>query len=785
MLRAIPKRKAREDRLAMSHEGSASRFLDRKRRVHGSVKGKRSRAGLFRYPKIIKSITARSFACANSTTLDEICRKRPAAVDLQPKVCDLPEEDARPETAVEGTENMVIPEIHPTQDSNDEEEEKPMPSDSSIAAPNLGEPLSPPQPPQSYTPVVSPPHSPRLNYEIAPPDPFHYIFPFQANPVPAFPSSFYPIHPQLPLPMSGPWQVPGQEAPFTTAPHQVPDISRVPEHYQVTKGQTWPQNVGAMQTEEQQREEIYRLRLQLDAKKEAYEGIIERLIAQIYKYKSEAEEKDGLIVALNQSVTQHQAEKTEFEALKEKYAEGVAATGASRLATQELVNEKLRLERELEAEKGKRLACAEHVETEQKSSLEAKEMGELVSSDEHKQAARKAQMELASLITKHSQQSKDLEACRATVDMLKETLASRDDELASLRQSFESQLATRDSQREEVQSLQKSHDQDLKDVVAEHESRVAKAVEEHDQQMAEVREELESWRRRHQEWQAEKVRLYKVLGTLSHTPEALEKGQSNEFYAEGFKHLADAVEMIAAACSHKPPHSLPVVPCLQLEPGVPDVFGSTEAACELRALVIQHRIYQVLHSLIFRRYVFGSLDGCADADLDRTLSGLSALIGQKSVRREALWRSIVIRALQKNARAKATSQAVASTTFREIVEHTQGLTDIGYTGVLADALKQMVKTAVEIWRQARVETDPIVASSMSEVVLPHVGSEVILWVRPRIARQRIGKIADWGRDNGGGAELGKVQVLLEAVSLRRDSPVVRERQQELAQRMKI
>ncbi|RMZ84958.1 hypothetical protein DV738_g241, partial [Chaetothyriales sp. CBS 135597] len=642
---------------------------------------------------------------------------RDTTADIRPKVCDLPEEGTRPNTALEGTEKMTV---HPTQAA--EEEKTPVPADASPTGSNLRESLILQQSPQTYTPFASPPHSPRLYYENPQPDPFHYMYPFQANPVPAFPSSFYPIQHQLPPPISSPWQVPGQETPFTTAPHLVPDINRVPEYYQVSKGQTWPQNVVATQTEEQQREEIVRLRLEIDAKKEAYEGIIEKLIAENYKYKSELEEKDSLIVALNESLSQKQTDRTESESAKENI-------------------------------------------------LEAKERDEHVS-EEHKQAARKAQMELASLITKHSQQNKDFEACRATVEILKEKLSSREYELESLRQDLDSQLVTRDSQQQEIQSLQENHDRNLQDLVAEHQVHVFKAAEEHRRQMAELREELESWKVRHQEWQTEKVRLYKVLGTLGHAPEDQEKGQTNEFYAEGFKHLADAVEMIAAACSHKPPRSLPVVPCLQLEPGVPDVFGSTQAACELRALVIQHRIYQVMHSLIFQRYVFGSLDGCVDEDLDRILSGLSALIGQKSVRREALWRSIVLRALQKNAQAKAASRAVASTAFREIVEQTQGLTDIGYSGALADALKQTVKTAVEIWRQARVETDPIVASSMSETtVLPHVGGEVILWVRPRIAREQIGKITDWGRDNGG-AGLGKVQVLLEEVSLRKDSPVV-------------
>ncbi|RMZ90310.1 hypothetical protein DV736_g2447, partial [Chaetothyriales sp. CBS 134916] len=728
-----------------------------------------------------------------------------ATAKMQPKVYDAPEEDTRSETAVKGAGNMTIPDIHSTEGSN-AEEQKPMPVDSSPATPNFGEPSSPDQPRQTYTPVISPPQSPRLYYESPQPDPYHYMYPLLANSMPDFPSSFYPIHHQPPPPTSSPGQAPSQEmAPFSTAPHVVPNINGLPEYYQVTQGQLWVHNVGVKQIEEQQREEITRLRLELDAKKEAFERIIESLIAENHKYKSEIEEKDGLIVALEESVSQHEAERMEFESFKARCAEAIAATDATRLTTEGLMNEKLGLEKELEKQKEKHQAYIEEVKTEHNSILEAKERDDQKASAEYKQVVWKVQMELASLITKHSQQNKDLEACRGEVGMLEGRLASRekehDEEVASLRHELESQLATVASQwQEEVQSLQESHDRKLKDLAVGHEPEVAKAVTEHERQMAEVRGELElqktafeklqreqfdlvgvvaSWKVRHQEWLAEKDRLYKVLGTLGH---ASDKSQTNECYTEGFLHLAHTVEMIADECSRKPPRSLPVVPYLELEPGVPDVFGSTRAACELRALVIQHRIFRVLHSLIFQRYVFASFDGCADADLDRILSGLSALIGQKSVRREALWRSIVLRALHTNAQGKATASAVASTAFREIVEQTQDLTDIGNSGALADTLKQVVRTAVEIWRQARVETDPI-ASLMPEAVLNHVGSQVILWIRPRVTREQIGKIVDWGRDND--PALGQVQVLLEGMSLRKDSPVVRERQQELAQRMKI
>ncbi len=176
-------------------------------------------------------------------------------------------------------------------------------------------------------------------------------------------------------------------------------------------------------------------------------------------------------------------------------------------------------------------------------------------------------------------------------------------------------------------------------------------------------------------------------------------------------------------------------------------------------------------------------DDHPDADLDHILGGLSDLIAQKSVRRESLWRCIVLRAIYTSSEGKATAGIVASTAFKEIMEQVRDLANPNGSerGRLAQAVKQVVKNAVELWRQARVEVDGIY-SSMPDESNHHKTSDVILWIRPHIVREQIGSLAQWGQDDD---TLRKSSVLLEGLPLRHNDPVVMERREELAQRIEI
>ena len=330
----------------------------------------------------------------------------------------------------------------------------------------------------------------------------------------------------------------------------LPDINRLLEHYQETQGQLSAKDLMAKQTELVRAEEIGRLRLELDARKEEYDKLIERLVGENYKYKLEVEEKTASVASLEASVKEQEGMRAEFEAMKSKHDEAIASADAARLAKESLLAEKLNLE------------------TTHKSNLEAKEKEHSKAASEHKVVLSKVQLELANLITKHSSVKKEFESSRGVILGLEQrldttakehetALAAHQAELEARtkeaeelqnqhRQQLESQLESMTSSRQqEIQSLQEAHDQKLKDMMSSHEANAAKLAEDHATQMTDIRGELDghkdafgklqtqhdemgakhselsgammSWKRRHEDWQLENDKLNKLLETLGHT----------------------------------------------------------------------------------------------------------------------------------------------------------------------------------------------------------------------------------------------------------------------------
>ena len=146
----------------------------------------------------------------------------------------------------------------------------------------------------------------------------------------------------------------------------LPDINRLLEHYQVTRGELSAKDLQAKQTELQRTEEIARLHLQLDANKEEFDKLIERLVGENYKFKMEVQEKDSTNATLKEAAAEHESLKQEFAAYKTKHDEAVSTADAARLAKEELLLEKLKLQKELDMQRKKLKADVEGLKTEHK-----------------------------------------------------------------------------------------------------------------------------------------------------------------------------------------------------------------------------------------------------------------------------------------------------------------------------------------------------------------------------------------------------------------------------------
>lgn len=508
-----------------------------------------------------------------------------AVAQMQPKVSDASEEDTSSQTSRprDPPSSKTSPELSSSKTS-EVGDRKSTSASTSFQQPDAPPQTPPYQPPNTSTPAISPPQSPKLyQHGIygAQPAPYPYGYPPNIPQNPNMPGGFY----------AGPFSPPPQHRDLPRSPsvinreeHQqllekvtnvLPDINRLLEHYQETQGQLSAKDLMVKQSELQRAEEIARLRLELDVKKEEYDKLIERLVGENYKYKLELEEKNARIEALEEAARGHQSMRDEVESMKTKHEEAMSAADAARLTKEDLLAEKLKLEKTIEdlhltnaAKHEQHTREIEELHREHKMVLDATEKDHTKAASEHKVILSKVQLELANLITKHSHVKKDFEASRGTVLTLEQRLDTtvKDHEAALARhqaelearakeveelqmqhrQQLESQLESLTSSRQqEIQALQESQDQKLKDMMGQHEANATKLAAAHQAQLSDIRGELDgqkdafgklqveheemgrkhnelagamiSWKKRHEEWQVENDKLNKLLDTLGNT----------------------------------------------------------------------------------------------------------------------------------------------------------------------------------------------------------------------------------------------------------------------------
>ncbi len=426
-------------------------------------------------------------------------------------------------------------------------------------------------PPSITSPILSPPQSPqteqRPRYEG---QPAPYPYSYQPNPnMPGglYAGTFSSASPELPRPPSVVNKEDHQQI-LEKVTNVLPDINKLLAHYQETRGQLSAKDMMVRQTELMRAEETAQLRLELDAKREEYDKLIERLVGENYRYKLEVEEKNASIVAHEDAAKEYKTLMEEFEAMKARHDEAISAADAARLAKDDLLAGKIELESINAAKHEQHKLDMEALKLEHMRHLETKEADHHTAASEHKSALSNVQLELANLITKHSTVKKDFEASRSATMALEKKLEgttknheaalaahvvelqTKANEAAAVqvqhRQQMESHLEPLTSSRQqEIQALQEVHDQKLKDMMLDHESDAARLTDEHTTQVMAIRRELEdqknafgklqaqhkevgtkhnllaaamvSWKRKHEDWQAENDKLSDLMETLGQT----------------------------------------------------------------------------------------------------------------------------------------------------------------------------------------------------------------------------------------------------------------------------
>ncbi|EXJ57148.1 hypothetical protein A1O7_07493 [Cladophialophora yegresii CBS 114405] len=425
--------------------------------------------------------------------------------------------------------------------------------------------------PPAHSPLASPPLSPYINQQMSspPPQPLHYAQPypyhhpqpFMAN----FPPAFYPTpftSPTASFPYSG--EIPragsaGAEDERARLLEKVssvlPDIDRLLRVYQESQGLLSERENIVKQVEAQHLEETAKLRMELSACKEEYEKIIGEQAGENLRLKgeiAEQREKIGLLQDENHAVTDAHEGLTELRVDCEELTEQV---NSYRSINGKLVEEKKRrddelqrLQKQLEEEQNRN----EHHQAEKKKleeelqtvkdqlhdeqtrhdlvqgelrqahdmEMARREEEHVKSIHEHKVSLSKIQLDLAGMITKHTQQKRELDLARATIAEQDQSLAEKAKELADTRRLHQAQLenSRRDSEEaaqrhrqeiarlsdklshstakheEEISKLRNASKNDLEQVRKLAAGRLLETTKKHDQREAEICEELAGMR---------------------------------------------------------------------------------------------------------------------------------------------------------------------------------------------------------------------------------------------------------------------------------------------------
>lgn len=281
----------------------------------------------------------------------------------------------------------------------------------------------------------------------------------------------------------------------------LPDINRLLQFYQESEGLLSEKENLVKQAESQHFEETTKLKIELSACKEEYEKIIGEQASENVRLKGELAEQAEKMALLEDSL--HGGTKSEDVTSLRLTCETLTKEAElGRSTNQQLETEKKLLESELQTLKDQlREERAQHerllMESKQAhdKDMASKEQAHARSLHEHKVGISKIQLDLAGMITKHTQQKKELDAARAITMEHERSLANKEKEFADAVQFHQTQMA---DSRKVAQDEAERHkrevgvwSRELSETITKHEDEVRRMREVHQKEMQQARRAAE------------------------------------------------------------------------------------------------------------------------------------------------------------------------------------------------------------------------------------------------------------------------------------------------------
>lgn len=282
----------------------------------------------------------------------------------------------------------------------------------------------------------------------------------------------------------------------------LPDINRLLHFYQESEGLLSEKENLVKQAESQHSEEMTRLKIELSACKEEYEKIIGEQASENVRLKGELAEQAEKLSLLEDSP--HGGTKSDegLTSLRLTCETLTKEAELGRSTNQQLETEKKLLESELQTLKDQlREERTQHerllMESKQAhdKDMASKEQAHARSLHEHKVGISKIQLDLAGMITKHTQQKKELDAARAIITDHERSLVNKEKEFADAVQLHQTQLADSRKVSEEQAERHKREvgvwSRELSETITKHEDEVSRLQEAHQKEMKQSRRAAE------------------------------------------------------------------------------------------------------------------------------------------------------------------------------------------------------------------------------------------------------------------------------------------------------
>ncbi|KAI4193251.1 MAG: hypothetical protein LQ346_003973 [Caloplaca aetnensis] len=196
---------------------------------------------------------------------------------------------------------------------------------------------------------------------------------------------------------------------------------------------------------------------------------------------------------------------------------------------------------------------------------------------------------------------------------------------------------------------------------------------------------------------------------------------------EAFGTLWQQISALAEDFCHDCPAQLPSEVARSIPSSIPHFLVDTPASARLRIAYVQSLISNIIVHRIFQPFLF------THEDLDDTFNEWAQYLRGKSTKREAIWRQRTLHAAFSCRSSKEKINKFAGQIIDEIVVTVKPFVDKSKRAEMTSAIKQVVKTAAETWRYARIELPRITATPATET--DRGEEQQLLSLFPRIERE--------------------------------------------------